>query len=396
MNLTITPAKLSGSVAAIPSKSQAHRLLLCAAFADRETRLLCPDTNKDIEATAACLRALGAGILRTETGYTVAPIRSLPRQAELPCGESGSTLRFLLPIAGALGVDALFRMEGRLPKRPLSPLWEELEAHGCRLTRPTADTLRCEGRLQSGSYRIRGDISSQFITGLLYALTLTGGESRLEVTGQMESAPYIRMTLDAMKVFGVTPAQEAQIFTVGAQCYRSPGFLPVEGDWSNGAFWLAAKALGSQLEVTGLDPDSAQGDRAVVEFLERLEDNCRIDAAQTPDLVPVLAVVAGGKKGAVFTNCSRLRLKETDRLMTTAAMLRALGGAAEIVDDELHVTGTGYTGGTVDATNDHRIAMAAAVAATVATGAVTVIDASAVEKSYPGFWNDYKHLGGTL
>lgn len=388
MDIIIQPGKLSGTIAAIPSKSHAHRLLICAAFADAPTELICPDTNRDIEATADCLRAVGADILRTQTGYLVRPCGEIPKSATLNCCESGSTLRFMLPIAGALGIDAVFQMAGRLPQRPLSPLWEEMERMGCTLTRPTGDTIRCSGRLKAGHYTIDGGVSSQFITGLLFALSLLPEESRLTITGKIESRPYIDMTYSAMALFGVNPDR------LGGQIFRSPGSITVEGDWSNGAFWLAAGALGSGLTVTNLNTASAQGDRQVVEYLRALEDHCVIDAAQTPDLVPVLAVVAGARKGAVFTNAARLRLKETDRLITTAALINNLGGRAEVVNDELIVTGTGYRQGTVDATNDHRIAMAAAVAATACTGPVTVLRADEVKKSYPHFWEDYRRLGG--
>ena len=167
MDITIRPGKLTGLVEAIPSKSQAHRLLICASFADRPTTLICPETNRDIEATVDCLRALGANICRTSDGYVVEPIREYPERATLPCCESGSTLRFMLPIVGALGIDGLFQMEGRLPQRPLSPLWEEMERMGCSLSRPTENTVRCTGKLRSGDYVINGGISSQFVTGLL-------------------------------------------------------------------------------------------------------------------------------------------------------------------------------------------------------------------------------------
>ena len=382
MDITIQPGKLSGKIAAIPSKSQAHRLLICAALADAPTELACPDTNRDIEATADCLNALGAIINRTETGYFVEPIDHVPNFAILNCCESGSTLRFMLPIAGALGVDAIFRMEGRLPQRPLSPLWEEMERMGCTLSRPTEDTIRCQGRLHCGNYSIDGGVSSQFITGLLFALSLVPGESHLEITGKIESRPYIDMTKKAMALFG-------------APHYHTPGKINVEGDWSNGAFFLAAKALGNDIDITNLEPESPQGDRAVVDFLNQLEGRATVDAAQTPDLVPILAVVAGAKQGAVFTNAGRLRLKETDRLVTTAALINNLGGRAQINGDSLIVEGTGYTGGTVDATNDHRIAMSAGIAATVCTEPVTVLNADSVQKSYPRFWDEYRRLGGS-
>lgn len=396
MNITIQPGLLRGTVAAVPSKSQAHRLLICATFADGITTLACPDTNRDIEATVDCLNSLGAKITRTASGYTVQPIQAVPHYATLNCYESGSTLRFLLPVVGALGIEATFLMSGRLPQRPLSPLWEEMERMGCTLSRPTENTIRCTGRLHPGAYSISGSVSSQFITGLLYALSLLDAQSVLTITGKVESLPYIHMTVSALETFGIHIPAEKQCYAVTPQAFRSPGDLIVEGDWSNAAFWLAAQALGSSIEITNLNPATVQGDRAMVEFLKKLERNCTIDAAQTPDLVPILAVVAGARQGATFTNAARLRLKETDRLVTTAALINNLGGTARIAADALIVAGTGYQHGTVDTANDHRIAMAAAIAATVCTGPVTVIGAEAVNKSYPHFWNDYQKLGGKL
>lgn len=381
MDITILPQKLQGTVAAIPSKSQAHRLLICAAFSDGETILQCRETNRDIEATADCLRALGAEIKRTENGYRIFPIRNLPKSAVLNCCESGSTLRFMLPIAAALGVDALFQMEGRLPSRPLSPLWEEMERMGCKLSRPSETTIRCEGKLKAGNYSIDGSVSSQFITGLLFALSLIDGNSHLNITGKIESRPYIEMTRAAMALFH-------------APHYHTPGIIPVEGDWSNGAFFLAAKALGSDLTITNLNESSTQGDRAAAALLSALEEHCHIDAADIPDLVPILAVVAAHNQGAVFTNIQRLRLKESDRVATVIEMIRSIGGSAEATDDTLSVSGTGLTGGTVNSHNDHRIAMSAAIAATVCSKPVTILCADAVNKSYPGFWKEYRNLGG--
>ena len=381
MDITIYPGKLRGSVAAIPSKSQAHRYLICAAFASTPTTLICPDTNRDIEATADCLRALGARIIRTSDGYLIEPIRKVPRQAVLNCCESGSTLRFMLPIVGALGVDAVFQLEGRLPQRPLSPLWEELERKGCTLSRPTADTIRCCGKLQGGDYYIDGGVSSQFITGLYFALPLLRTDNSLFITGKLESKPYVRMTLRALGIFDYPDSP-------------SPGTVTVEGDWSNGAFWLAAKALGNCLDVINLDPASPQGDRAAAELLPALEKSVTIDVSDIPDLVPVLAAVAAAKNGAVFTNIQRLRIKESDRVATVIEMIENLGGKAEATEDTLTVYGTGLTGGSVSSHNDHRIAMAAAIAATVCKQPVTILGAEAVKKSYPKFWDEYQKLGG--
>ena len=389
MDITISPRPLRGDLTVIPSKSQAHRLLICAAFSDKPTLLQCAETNRDIEATADCLTALGAKIIRTDSGYTVFPVKAALDQAELHCRESGSTLRFLLPVAGALGVDALFTMEGRLPQRPLSPLWEEMERMGCTLTRPTSDTIRCTGKLRPGAYRIDGGVSSQYITGLLLALSLLGSGSRLEITGKAESRPYIEMTKAAISLFGGDPDHP------GEKRFHSPGAVSVEGDWSNGAFFLAANALGSCLNLHGLNPDSPQGDRAVLGILPQLRSGApKISAADIPDLVPILSVAAAWNHGAVFTDIRRLRMKESDRVASVIAMLKSLGGRADADENTLTVFPSRLTGGVVDSFNDHRIAMSAAIAATVCTGPVTVLGTECVSKSYPGFWEEYRRLGG--
>ncbi len=376
MDITIQPGKLQGTVTAIPSKSQAHRLLIAAAFACKPTTLVCPSTNQDIEATAQCLRALGADITRTAEGYHIAPVSVLPEEATLPCRESGSTLRFLLPIAGALGVRSTFVMEGRLPSRPLSPLWEELERMGCRLSRPTENTIFLEGKLKTGAYTIAGNVSSQYITGLLFALPHISGETSLEITGPIESAPYIAMTKEVLEHF-------------------APGTIRVEGDWSNAAFFLAAQTLGSDIQVTNLNPNSCQGDRTAAALLPELLNHATICAANIPDLVPVLSVAAAANQGAVFTQIQRLRMKESDRVLSVIQMIQALGGQAWADESTLTVLGTGLSGGTVDSCNDHRIAMSAAIAATVCTQPVTILDAHCVQKSYPSFWAEYARLGGT-
>lgn len=391
MDLIIHPGKLSGSLSVIPSKSQAHRLLICAAFADGITELYCPEVNRDMYATAACLNALGADIQRTSYGYRISPVREVSASAVLPCRDSGSTLRFMLPVVGALGVDALFQLEGRLAQRPLSPLWEEMIRMGCSLSFEGKDQLRCTGKLKAGEYQIDGGVSSQFITGLLLAAALIPGESRIRITGKVESKPYIDMTQDAMARFGCS----SENYTVtGGKAFHSPGKFTVEGDWSNGAFFLAANTLGSRLQIENLSPDSLQGDRAAASLLIQLKDNCTISAADIPDLVPILSVAAACNRGAVFTDIRRLRLKESDRVESTIAMICSLGGHAEATESTLTVCGTGLTGGTVDCVNDHRIAMAAAIAATVCTNDVILTGAQCVEKSYPKFFEEYRRLGG--
>ena len=392
MNQNISPSPLRGSIPAIPSKSAAHRLLICAALADSPTEVICHGTSKDIEATRACLAAM-------ETGGI------------LPCGESGSTLRFLLPVAEALGLEAEFLMEGRLPQRPLAPLDAQLTGHGARLSRPAPDRLRVSGRLTPGDYTLPGNVSSQYISGLLFALPLLDAPSTLTVTGTVESAPYIAMTLDALGQFGVDVAVHNQVYAIPARGYRSPGKALVEGDWSNAAFWLCAGALAGPVIVTGLKPDSLQGDKAVLDILAQFgaktEQNGEhftvfpgalqaldIDAAAIPDLVPVLSVVAAAAPGVTrIYNAGRLRLKESDRIRTVCAMLQNLGADAEETADGLLIRGgKPLTGGTVDSANDHRIAMAAAVASVLCQGDVTVTGAEAVNKSYPGFWEDFEKL----
>ena len=378
MDITIQPGLLRGQITAIPSKSFAHRYLICAAFAKEGVFLRCPETNEDIEATAQCLRQLGANILRTDAGYEISPITNLPKSAFLPCRESGATLRFLLPIVGALGVDATFLLEGRLPERPLSPLWEEMERMGCTLSRPTKNTLHCCGKLLPGQYRIPGNISSQFISGLLLALPLLDGPSDLQILGEIQSKPYVDMTKAAIKLLR----------------HHTPAEISVEGDWSNAAFWLVANALGSDIHISGLNEHSLQGDRMITDLLQQFSKNISISAAHIPDLIPILAVVAAVNQGAVFTNIQRLRLKESDRVDSTIAMIRSLGGKAECTENTMTIYGTGLTGGTVESFHDHRIAMSAAIAATVCEHPVTVLGAQCVRKSYPRFWEEYQLLGG--
>ena len=390
MDIRIIPRKLQGNIAAIPSKSQAHRLLICAAFADGETTLICPDTNRDIEATADCLRALGAEILRTDRGYLVKPVTNIPKSATLNCEESGSTLRFLLPIAGALGVNTTFQMTGRLPYRPLSPLWEEMERMGCQLSRPTDTTIRCRGKLHAGDYCIDGGVSSQFITGLLLACALLDGNSHITIMGTLESKPYVDMTLDALTLFGMSVSD----FTISGGRFITPGEITVEGDWSNAAFFLAAKALGSDLTVGNLNFESSQGDMACYQLFSDLTNQLTAPCGNIPDLVPILSVVAATNRGATFTNIRRLRLKESDRVASVIAMLSALGCKATATEDTLTVFHGEFQGGTVDACGDHRIAMSAAIAATIAQSPVTILGAECVSKSYPGFWEEYKRLGG--
>jgi len=412
MTKVLHPTTAGGSIDAIASKSVAHRLLICAAFADNPTTITCQQVNEDILATARCLQALGARIDRRENEFVVVPIQKPTQNAVLDCGESGSTLRFLLPVVAALGCHADFVMQGRLPQRPLSPLREELERHGITLSTSGSNPLRCAGKLCAGEYRIAGNVSSQFISGLFFALSLLDEESTLCIDGKLESAPYVDMTLDALSIFGINPRTENGIYHIGGKSLRSPSVLAVEGDWSNAAFPLCMGAIGKEsVTVCHLNLQSHQGDRAILDILRRFGASViegdssvtvcggelhgiELDASQIPDLVPVLAVVATSAYGkTVISGAERLRLKESDRLESVCALLSALGGAIQQTKDGLIINGCGkLQGGKADAFGDHRIAMSAAVASLLCQSPVTLTGAESVAKSYPSFWSDFDML----
>lgn len=399
----ITPAKLAGSIAAIPSKSEAHRSLICAALSDAPTLLYMGPGSEDIDATIRCLNAFGANIRRDGENVQVEPICELPESCEADCGESGSTLRFLLPVAGALGIDARFRMHGRLPERPIFPLDRELIKGGCELTRPEKDILRITGKFRPGAYELPGNVSSQYISGMLFALTLLNKESTLAVTGKTESAAYIEMTLQSMAAFGAQPRKTDSGFSVpGLGHYASPGSARIGGDWSNAAFWFCADAIdGCSVQVTGLSGDSAQGDKRIAEEVQKLRSaagTAVIDAADIPDLIPTLAACACARRqDAQVINAGRLRIKESDRLVAIARTLNALGGSITETQDGLIIDGSrSLRGGEVDSFGDHRIAMMTAVASIGCTEEVVIRGAEAVNKSYPGFWRDFASLGGRV
>ncbi len=416
MTVTIQPGAVSGTVRAIPSKSAAHRLLICAALADKPTHVFCEKESQDIAATVRCLEALGASIWQEGGAYRVVPIHRerIPQPCTLDCGESGSTLRFLVPVVCALGVTATFQMAGRLAQRPMEPLATQLREHGCTIThKPDQDRMEVSGQLQPGTFTIPGNVSSQFITGLLFALPLLDRESTLVVEGELESKGYVDMTLSALQTFGITPPKTEDRWTISPSTYASPGTLRVEGDWSNAAPWLCMGILGGEgITVDGMDPQSLQGDKGVCEVLARMgglisgQDNAisampgtltstLIDARNIPDLVPVLAAAAATAPGQTqVEGAARLRIKESDRLMTTRQTLNALGGDVEETEDGLIIRGKPrLAGGTVDAQGDHRIAMLAAVASVVCNGPVTITGAEAIRKSYPTFWQELRDLG---
>ena len=418
MNVVITPHPLAGAIDHVmSSKSQAHRLLICAALADGPTLLNNMGYSADVEATIRCLRALGTQIRQEGDTLRITPAAHFSKGALLDCGESGSTLRFLLPVSAALGADCAFTGQGKLSQRPLSPLYEQMQAHGAALGPQGVFPLRCGGALQPGDYTLAGNVSSQFISGLMMALPGLSGNSTITVTGQMESRPYIDMTLNALAQFGIRVEQTQAGFSIpGGQVFHSPGTLAVEGDWSGAAFWLTAGALSSQGIACGpLNTVSAQGDRAIAELLkgfgaavEGRENSVfirknrllgmDIDISQIPDLAPILAVAAAFSQGqSVLHPIARLRLKESDRVSAILAMLRSLGVPARAEEDRLIIEGQGaVAGGMVDGFHDHRIVLAASIAAAWAAGPVTLLGAEAVNKSYPGFFEQFAALGGQV
>ena len=387
MNLTITPGKLSGTVTPPPSKSQAHRLLICAAMAGEGSVIHNLADSQDIRATRRCLAELTTNR------------RTLP---ELDCGESGSTLRFLIPIALALRGGGAFTGQGRLMERPQKPYFDLFDEKGIRYERK-GGVLTVEGRLTPGEYRLPGNVSSQFFTGLLLALPLLDGPSAIIPTTPLESEGYIGMTLDAMHEFGIDIASTRSLpphyLISGGQKYRGAE-AAVEGDWSQAAFWYAANCLGCTVDVRGVSQYSTQGDRVIESCCLELSQpgDTEIDMSGCPDLAPPVAAAAAVRQGTTrLVNAGRLRIKESDRLAAITAALNALGARVTEHPDSLTIYGRdSLAGGTVDCCNDHRIAMMAAIAATCCREPVTLLGAECVAKSYPDFWDVYRMLGGII
>ena len=404
-NMIIRPKLLSGSVAVPPSKSQSHRLLLCAALARGESEVGNVAFSQDIRATLNCMEALGAKWEEVSPGrLRVSGISTDAWQGDLPhmdCGESGSTLRFLIPIALAVAGGGVFTGRGRLMQRPQKPYFDLFDEKGIAYEQ-REDALIVKGKLCPGEYRLPGNVSSQFFTGLLYALSLLDGPSVVVSTTELESSEYINMTVDAMARAGVNVqiSEDKKSYSVTPVPYQ-PFAAEVEADWSQAGFWYAAIALGNTVEPTGMNPFSAQGDMVIVPHFLKLTQagDVTIDVSGCPDLVPPLAAMAAVRNGTTrLVNAARLRIKESDRLASVTAVLSAMGAHVEEGEDSLTIHGKEALAGgvTVDCYNDHRIAMMAAVAATRCEAPVTLLGADCVNKSYPDFWEHYQALGGEL
>ncbi len=413
-NVKIEPNILSGMIAVPPSKSAAHRAVICAALASGISTLEPVELSNDICATINCVKELGAAVSVIEKRLTIDGKMMYSNQnTVLDCGESGSTLRFLIPVAGAGNINAKFIGHGRLPERPIGIYLDCLPKAGVRCITSGGLPLEIRGQLRPGRFEIPGNISSQFITGLLLALPTLSGDSEIVLTSALESKSYIDMTLDIMTRFGVAVVETETGYKVyGSQSY-SPRDTTIEGDWSQAAFFLSAGALGGNVSVENLDINSCQGDRTIVDLLRRFGADVTIsgrvatskgrelygtdiDAGDIPDLVPILAVVASLSAGTTnITGAARLRIKESDRLHAITEGLNALGADVTELPDGLRIVGVpSLHGGTVNGYNDHRIVMALSVAAARATEPVIITDSESINKSYPGFFNDYNNLGG--
>lgn len=432
--LGITPGKLSGDVFVPQSKSAAHRALIMA-FLSGDIELAKIDescVSDDIKATKRALLSMGKALAASCNGKEISGCPS-GDPVEIDCKESGSTLRFLIPLAAVLGIPTKFIGSGRLPQRPVKEYEGVFEGSGAKMTyldeTGLSLPLLITGKMKAGEYTLPGNVSSQYISGLLMALSVAEGPSRLTLTTQLESRPYVDLTCEVMRLFGVEVEEENDGYSLkGEKKPSRTDEFEVEADYSQAAFWLVADYLGSKVNLKNLPEKTAQGDRAIVDLLsglsevekkndeaeERAEEEGRItdpekreifemDARDVPDLVPVFAIAAAA------TNCitrivhaERLRIKESDRIASTSAMLTALGVRNKITEDGLEIDGQSakgkkcFSGGTVDSYKDHRLVMAAAVAAVCASDTVWIKDPVAVEKSYPSFFEDYLKLGGNI
>ncbi|NLC33127.1 MAG: 3-phosphoshikimate 1-carboxyvinyltransferase [Clostridiales bacterium] len=413
MIMRIAPGKVSGKIQAISSKSHVHRLLICAALSHNPTKVRCRDVSQDIACTVKGLRALCADIFY-ENDYFIVNPRMPKEEALINCGESGSTYRFLLPVAAALGGKFTFKLQGRLPHRPMDIFYDLLNKNGVKISGAGTELVSIEGKLSAAHYEIAGNISSQYITGLMLCAPLIEEDVKITLATPLQSAAYADITMDVQRQFLVYSFRDEDhvMVSIGAG-YQSPGEVDAQGDWSNAAFWLSAAAAGgSRLSVRGLDANSAQGDKAILEMLKRFgckisinndivtveESNlqgCVIDIDATPDLAPEIAMLGLAAKGATsIQNISRLRLKESDRAASITQTLQALGGEISLEQDAIHIRGTGVLrGGTCSGHSDHRIVMMAACAAVFCEQDVLIEGAQAVDKSYPRFFKDLQTLG---
>lgn len=418
MDIKVIPSKLSGAITVPPSKSAAHRAIIAAALAEGESIIQNVDLSSDIRATIGACEQLGCTveIAEAEPFCTLTIRGGLKPQngALIDCAESGSTLRFMIPVACTQTGERTFTGRRRLPQRPIDSYLQIFDEQGIPYNRPYGANLplTISGALKPGKFRMDGRVSSQFVTGLLYALPLLDGDSQIEVIGGFESRGYVDLTVDMLRRFGVVIGSEGDRFLIsGSQVYK-PQRIAVEGDWSQAAFFLVAGAISGGVRVAGFDGNSLQPDSVIVELLMRMGadiswegdefvsapvrlQGIEIDVSQCPDLVPPLAIAAAFAQGTThITGAARLRIKESDRLSALAQNLNALGIKAEEQPDGLTIHGGTMAGGEVDSFGDHRIAMAFSIAAAVSRQGIVIRGAQCVDKSYPKFFEDFTGLGG--
>ncbi|MDE6275207.1 MAG: 3-phosphoshikimate 1-carboxyvinyltransferase [Clostridia bacterium] len=412
MNVKITPTKLKGSVVIPPSKSMAHRAIICACLANGKSVVSNVALSDDIVATIGCMRNLGAkievkdGVLEIEGSA-----QKLSSNLTFDCKESGSTLRFILPIALALnGGMNTFVGRGKLGERPMKIYEDICKGQGIEYIDGSLANanhlldLSVKGQLKSGEYRVDGGVSSQFITGLLFTLPLLKGDSKIIIEGNLQSVGYLDLTLSALKDFGIDIVNDGyKVFSVkGGQSYKAHDYY-IEGDYSQDAFYEVANYLGNDIEMQGLNADSLQGDKVIVDFVRALKnadksEKLTFDGSNCPDIIPVFALACCLRQGHTeIVNISRLRIKECDRLSATAEELGKLGAHISQGEDFLSIDGVDkLQGGIVDSRGDHRMAMTLAIASTVADGEVEIIGAQSVSKSYPNFFDHFEELGGDI
>jgi len=423
-SLKLYPKNLKGEVKIPPSKSMAHRAVICAALGDSISKITNIDLSDDIIATIDAMRSIGAVINNNSEYIEIKGINakdlSLERDYErvIDCNESGSTLRFLVPIALAFEGVTRFVGRGNLGKRPLNTYYEIFDAQGIKYEcKEGILDLVTSGQLRSGEFKVKGNISSQFITGLLFSLPLIQGDSKIIITTELESKGYIDLTLSALKDFGIEIINKdyKEFIVKGNQSYKSRDYR-VEGDYSQGAFFLSADAIGADVNILDLKEDSLQGDKEVIDILTRMgvsiikdEKHTKgkvqvlkgtlIDASQCPDIIPVLAVVAAlGEGRTEIINAGRLRIKECDRLNAVTLELNKLGAKIEEKAEGLIIDGVKEFKGGVNVWShkDHRIAMSLAIASIKCKEPIILEDYECVSKSYPHFFEDFKMLGGSF
>ncbi len=410
MQVKIIPTKTYiGTIDAPVSKSVAHRLLIAAALSYKDVVIKGKLLGDDIVATANCLQAMGWNVNFGEEAVSVSP-ESITEKAVLNVNESGSTLRFLLPIVAALGIESEFLCKGRLAERPLSPLISVMEDKGVIVE---SNPLRLCGKLTAGIFDIDGTVSSQFISGLLFALPLLNGDSFINIIGKAVSQSYIDITLSVLELSGIEiEKKDNGYFVRGGQKYNLPSEVVAEGDWSSSAFFAVLGCLKGNISVRNLDIKSKQGDKAVIEILRKAGGKiaytdqgfvCKesklkateFSAEDIPDLVPILSIAFACAKGITkITSVDRLKDKESDRLVAVMDMLDGLGIKHHYENDALYIVGGKLKGGTIKGYSDHRIVMSAAIGGCIASTATTVTDKQSINKSYPEFFADLEKLGG--